>query len=703
MSGYSYLDLVNQCSNMRVRRPPVLPSAFDDEDLAPFFLSQDPSSPVIGLLRPEIVVRLDEVNQAMVSQGKDRIFSGVPNAYDIPGLGDQTGRISFHASIDTPAKRTAAMKAICEGWRDGGVYPDIIGPGKWRNEMYPVYRDPFGVHDYPSAAGFDADAFNYAFEMERSACALFGVVTYGVHMSAFQENEGGKLKVWVPTRAKTKSMWPGYLDNTVAGGIPAGMPIFEALVKECMEEASLPEELVQAHVRAVGCISYYFRTNKGWLQPEVEYIYDLVIPPGADAAQFQPKPLDGEVERFDFMNKDEIEAAMRSGKFKANCAAVLIDLFIRLGYITPDNEPEYMKIMTGLHTQFDYERWVKALCFRGDTSTDPHRTPAMFAWSKNVRERLAHLPPSLRLAAIFKILEIARFAIPKMHVKGHNLLCQLFFAIGLLPGGGQLDGEGIERPWSMLDGHWNFWNWLKLLKLGASPKQRLVYPPEGFNEQQIRDRFEEEEAKEAVPGRIHIHEIGPAEFMESLLHVEDEQRRIHSHATQKRSKTTSVTINLRRNRQALNKSIQRIYTVVELVPILAPSVLPDAMRANGGCWPGLVVLERQLRDAQCRRRSALSALRMQLHVKQRLLSYKRHHSRNQGANTRSRALVTRNENKILRHADKFQASVPHVPLPQAVLQVSSPTPMQHRAEVGKVTAVTFSPFWSSTQHDLYII
>jgi hypothetical protein len=36
---------------------------------------------------------------------------------------------------------------------------------------------------------------------------------------------------------------------------------------------------------------------------------------------------------------------------------VLIDLFIRLGYITPDNEPNFLKIVTALLTQFDYERW----------------------------------------------------------------------------------------------------------------------------------------------------------------------------------------------------------------------------------------------------------------------------------------------------------------------------------------------------------
>lgn len=36
---------------------------------------------------------------------------------------------------------------------------------------------------------------------------------------------------------------------------------------------------------------------------------------------------------------------------------VIMDLFIRLGYITPDNEPDYMKIVTRLHGSFDFDRW----------------------------------------------------------------------------------------------------------------------------------------------------------------------------------------------------------------------------------------------------------------------------------------------------------------------------------------------------------
>jgi hypothetical protein len=45
---------------------------------------------------------------------------------------------------------------------------------------------------------------------------------------------------------------------------------FEALVKESMEEASLDENLVRKYARAVGVVSYFFRTSAGWLQPDVE-------------------------------------------------------------------------------------------------------------------------------------------------------------------------------------------------------------------------------------------------------------------------------------------------------------------------------------------------------------------------------------------------------------------------------------------------
>ncbi len=154
------------------------------------------------------------------------------------------------------------------------------------------------------------------------------------------------------------------LDNTVAGGIPSGIGIYESMEKECMEEASLDATLVKKYARAVGAVSYFFRcvrtifrrlqanscvrTSQGWLQPEIEYVYGIAIPPHIDGSIFEPKPLDGEVESFEvglvfitpsqannaiqFMNQDKVTEKLRAGLFKPNCG---------LGkWFTPSTKPE---------------------------------------------------------------------------------------------------------------------------------------------------------------------------------------------------------------------------------------------------------------------------------------------------------------------------------------------------------------------------
>ncbi|KAL4072153.1 NUDIX hydrolase domain-like protein [Scleroderma yunnanense] len=351
----TFLGLVDACDNFR------LPVNSTDDYLVPWTLTQALESPVIGLLKSEIVDLLrKEEDGSWIIPVKD----SVPRS---------SYRVSFHPSIDTPAKRTKVMKRLCERWRDSGtILQDVIGPKKWRNEMYPVYRNPFGVHRVhdPDAVD-DSDNGNYAFEMERSACALFGVVTYGVHMTIYQENpDGSDLRIWVPTRSRTKQTqvvllmlpevthaWPGYLDNSVAGGIPSGMSAFESLVKEAKEEASIDEDITRTLAKCAGSISYYYQTVAGWLQPEVEYVYDMKIPDGADPNLFQPKPSDGEVESFDLLPLDVVIDKMHQRLFKANCATVLVDFLIRHGYLTPDNNPNYMEIMTRLHGRFYHERW----------------------------------------------------------------------------------------------------------------------------------------------------------------------------------------------------------------------------------------------------------------------------------------------------------------------------------------------------------
>lgn len=327
------------CDNYRVNYPP---SPFDSERLVPWFLTPAVDSPVIGLLRPIVVEQLIKDNERS-------LLLGLRETWNI-AVNQPKPRISFGDWFDNSEKRSDAMADLCKRWQD--VFPEVCGTSKWRNELYPVYADPFGAHDecFPQPK-------NFVFKMERSACACFGVVTYGVHMIIFQElgdPVGTEYYFWIPTRAKTKPTWPGFLDNSVAGGIEYGSGVLQCLIKESMEEASIPEHIIKKHAKAVGVISYFFRTSQGWLQPEVEYVYDM----NNSGASFEPRPLDGEVEVFELLPHEQVLSRLRSGKFKPNCALVLLDFFIRHGLITPDNEPDYLKITTRLHGQFDYERWA---------------------------------------------------------------------------------------------------------------------------------------------------------------------------------------------------------------------------------------------------------------------------------------------------------------------------------------------------------
>lgn len=241
----SFLQILSACDNYRVRSP-------GDEKVIPWLLFPTITSPAIGLLRPEIVAQLR----------KEATSTSSPSwEFGTDTQGDYEW-VSFARGIDSSAARSKIMKELCERWRDTGLWPDEIGPRKWRAELYAVYRNPFGQRDYPKdGAETQRDDLNYAFEMERAASGLFGIVTYGIHMTIYEQipEEDGSYKIWVPRRAATKQTWPGYLDNSVAGGIGAGLSVFECVVKESMEEASIPEDVVRRYARSVGSVSYFFR------------------------------------------------------------------------------------------------------------------------------------------------------------------------------------------------------------------------------------------------------------------------------------------------------------------------------------------------------------------------------------------------------------------------------------------------------------
>ncbi|KAJ7718091.1 hypothetical protein B0H14DRAFT_2412600 [Mycena olivaceomarginata] len=104
--------------------------------------------------------------------------------------------------------------------------------------------------------------------------------------------------------------------------------------------------------------------------------------------------------------------------------------------------------------------------------------------------------------------------------------------------------------------------------------------------------------------------------------------------------------------QALSKQVTAANDLAEDVPLMLPSSLSEEEHRNRGCVSGVLEIEDSLRGAQCC--TALPRLRNQLHIKSRLLFYKKHNLRGQAKNTRSRTIVARNETKIRLHSEKFQ-------------------------------------------------
>ena len=152
----------------------------------------------------------------------------------------QPHAVTLSRALSGPEERTEAIDAFLRELSAEGMI------GAWREERYPV-APRWG--EQPLMA------------MERAAVAFFGIRAYGVHLTGYVRRGDG-LHVWVATRSRAKPTYPGMLDNTVAGGQPLGLSLMENLVKECAEEAGIPEALART-ARPIGIVTYCLEHRDG--------------------------------------------------------------------------------------------------------------------------------------------------------------------------------------------------------------------------------------------------------------------------------------------------------------------------------------------------------------------------------------------------------------------------------------------------------
>ncbi|MEQ9345157.1 MAG: DUF4743 domain-containing protein [Thalassospira sp.] len=281
----AYLDHINACNNANLSR------------YARFRIGDH----AVGAMRSEFAT-------ALIALG--------PNF-----VRDENGEYGFAAHITTMEHRNEALATAVASLRDQGLIKRLHG------EKFDIRNR---LADAPLC------------QLDRFAMPYFGCRSWGVHMNGFVRKSDG-IHMWVAHRAKDKPTYPGMLDNMVAGGQPTGLGFRQNMIKECAEEAGIPEHLSQ-NVLPIGAVSYLYETDEG-LKPDVMINFDLELP-----EDFIPHCADGEVDRFELLPLVEVAQIVQSGfAFKFNCALVVIDFLIRHGHLTADNEPSYSELVAGLH------------------------------------------------------------------------------------------------------------------------------------------------------------------------------------------------------------------------------------------------------------------------------------------------------------------------------------------------------------------
>ncbi|KAF7314844.1 hypothetical protein MKEN_00958900 [Mycena kentingensis (nom. inval.)] len=184
---------------------------------------------------------------------------------------------------------------------------------------------------------------------------------------------------------------------------------------------------------------------------------------------------------------------------------------------------------------------------------------------------------------------------------------------------------------------------------GPEPPNPYQATVNGLTEHEVRKKLKAQETQEFADGVPRMHDVTPVTFVTFGLDLEETQRKIRVQAELKRADSSTSKINLGDMRRDLNKSIQRLCTLratytpgalvqlatlnvgqavlAEDVPLLLPSSLAPAHPVS---CKNILAVEQSLREAQCR--VALAELRNQLHIKARLLLYKKNHSRHQAQN-----------------------------------------------------------------------
>ncbi|MEN8176722.1 MAG: DUF4743 domain-containing protein, partial [Pseudomonadota bacterium] len=118
--------------------------------------------------------------------------------------------VTLHPDLVGFDERTDAVAGVLAALVDRGVIRYLQG------ESYPVTLDRRD---------------QALFAIDRGTAGYFGVRTFGQHLNGYVRREE-EIHLWIARRARDRRIFPGRLDNLVAGGLPHGLSLRDNLLKE---------------------------------------------------------------------------------------------------------------------------------------------------------------------------------------------------------------------------------------------------------------------------------------------------------------------------------------------------------------------------------------------------------------------------------------------------------------------------------------
>ncbi|MEO8526157.1 MAG: NUDIX domain-containing protein [Caldimonas sp.] len=217
----------------------------------------------VGSVEPEVAARLAAAGLPIAARGNDWAIAS-----------------PFDPSLAAIAR-----------WLNG---EGLAGP--WRNELLPVV----GRGGRTFAA------------VERSVVRVLGLATFAVHLSG-RSAEGG---FWVQQRAFDKATDPGQWDTLMGGQMAFGESVLSTLERETAEEASLSLDELRS-LRRADDVLVRRPVAEGFMNERIA-VFRANLAAGAC-----PVNRDGEVERFDCMDRAALLACLAAGDFTLEASLVL--------------------------------------------------------------------------------------------------------------------------------------------------------------------------------------------------------------------------------------------------------------------------------------------------------------------------------------------------------------------------------------------